>query len=603
MPYTHSNTWTTPARGTVPDNLSCPIFAKTRLTLSGCRLLLLTAALLLLWGTTNPARAGTVTELESAIENAAESVDNGQLDERARQKAEREAKRKATQEAKAAERARQKAEREAAKEAREAEQQARRAEMEKVQQERREEREAVEQANAEAQEKACQRLETMNTQLDTLPPEVLARHFGGGLRRNTPATQISYDAWLLSDSIFNPAFGQNYDAIPVEEATQLQGIMRNCTAPRNATGQSITDSMLFFRAFDSRFQPKYLAEVKSIREAQAGFATLEQQLSTLPSNDAGIARWRELAIDGERLQSFVGPARRKDLQTWLRQAYQTVVLPAHAREAEQLAGQAQGQEGLRALLQLREKFKKDAEPVELAPDWPTTAKSRMDDITHTLAAAQRQRIGALGTGLTGLENGVRWHRDYRQQIEEPGLASIPELSGLESLFEQQRHKTLAAARPGIENEIKQAKTQAELQQVVERYIPLQSDAQSTEGRQIMAQVAAQGEKLHKQSVLESDGDRDSPVGPEGSVIYDIVNNQLKSIAAGVQSMAGKCGGSAMQNDPMAALMCVGGMIMQNSGADEPMTITSFKKLGCANANASGKTGFRCDYLVQTSGGV
>lgn len=51
----------------------------------------------------------------------------------------------------------------------------------------------------------------------------------------------------------------------------------------------------------------------------------------------------------------------------------------------------------------------------------------------------------------------------------------------------------------------------------------------------------------------------------------------------------------------SAVVCLSMMMAGSAGADEPLRITKFEKLGCERA--SGKPGYVCDYLLATSGRV
>jgi hypothetical protein len=224
---------------------------------------------------------------------------------------------------------------------------------------------------------------------------------------------------------------------------------------------------------------------------------------------------------------------------------------------------------------------------------------------------QRGRIDALGSGLKAVESGVQWYRDYRQRFDEQMLASLPELHEPMRYFTQQRGKALAAARPELEKQIDRTASQGDLERLVARYLPLPEDGKSADGRALVSRVVQRREELHKRQVLGVEDSRkgasgdDLPealaVGPSASVMYDLLNQQLKNIAANVRSMADSCQGAGMQNDPVLALMCVSGKLMEHGGGSDPMTITRFEKLGCARA--SGKAGYICDYLLQIRGGM
>jgi hypothetical protein len=542
-------------------------------------------------------------ELESA-QSERDRIRAEKKAERERKRAERRAEQDRIRQERAEERARVRAEQEAERN-RIWEQRA--AEQKKLQAARK----AEQQARAEAQEKACARIDTQVEKLDTVPPEVLGRRFGGGgVDLRSPALRIPYESWLLSDEMFVPAFGEKYDEVTPEEGTELQTVMRNCQQPVNERGQAIFDNMLFYRAFDPRFKPGYLAGVEQIREARAELAGVVQQLEAL-SGEESAGQWSQLADSARQLEPFAGTAQRSEVQDALRKAWSEAVQPGHLRKAKQVADQAEGVQGLKSLQQLKQEFAREATLAGVPPDWPEVARARETNILNGLIDAEHRRIDSLGTGLPALEKGVAWYRDYHQSFDDTTLGSLTALREPMDYFTRKRTEALSTARAELEVRIRKTRNIGELNQLTRRYIPLSSDAGSADGQALAATVADQGEELHKREVLGladgADGDANGTiseaqsVGPSASVMYDLVNQQLKQIAGEVSNMASKCHDSRMKSDPMLALMCAGGALMEHGGGAEPMTITSFEKLGCAVA--SGKPGFICDYLLQVSGGM
>jgi hypothetical protein len=87
--------------------------------------------------------------------------------------------------------------------------------------------------------------------------------------------------------------------------------------------------------------------------------------------------------------------------------------------------------------------------------------------------------------------------------------------------------------------------------------------------------------------------------PTESEMYDLLRAKFAAVAEQIQEMKSSCRGGYSQNDPGKAVLCLMGGLGGVAGADEPLKITRFEKLGCERAN--GKPGYVCDYLIATSG--
>lgn len=474
-------------------------------------------------------------------------------------------------------------------------------------------------------EQGCERIQTWLSDTSGVPPEVLDRRFGGGAGRADPkaaaATQLPYESWLFQDARFVPAFGKRFDEVPTDERAALQQAGNGCVPPRNARGQAISDNMLFFRAFDSRYHPRYVDGVQKIREAQSHVGTAKKDLALLAPDDDGLRRYRELAAQAARLSLFLDVEQRAAYQQALAQAQTRIVQPVLARRAGEAVSQANGYTGLTALVELQSEMARDGGAV------PPGLRERQADIARELVAQERSRVDALGSGLVGLERGVQWHREYATRYGARLVPAVPQLRAMLEHFEQRRAAVLDASQAELSARIAQVKSDGELQQLVAQYIPLEFDQRQTSGTALMTRVAEQRDTLHKRSVIGTQTATAAPAppatpaqaaparavaapadgGPSESDMYDAFNDLLQAQNAQATSVAERCNNRDFQGDPVLAMQCLQfglgvGMTRGGQGVVAPQfKISHFERLGCEKAQ--GETGFRCDYVAGIAGNV
>ncbi|MBX3600599.1 MAG: hypothetical protein KF863_08240 [Rubrivivax sp.] len=479
----------------------------------------------------------------------------------------------------------------------------------------------------------CERVAAWFAGTDHIPPEALARRFGGGPRgdRSSPSMQLPYEAWLLQDARFEPAFGQRYDAMSVDEGKALHEASRGgCTMPRNERGQSMSDGMLLFRAFDPRFQPQYVQAVRRIREAQAQVQQTLQALAALaaagPGDEAGQALGRQ-AAQRAALEGYLDEPRRAAFRRAFAETYARVVVPAQEARVADAVAQARGLDGLQALARLQAELQAEARAAGAEAPAPAALRERREALVAEVAAGERARVDALGSGLVALERGVQWHADYRQRLE-PLIGGSAAAHALVEHFEARRAAALQAAERELAERIAATRSEGELQALVARYLPVAADERHAVGTALFTRVAAQRDELHKRSVLgsasppaaggggaaRSTAPAARPVAaaaasgePSESDLYDAFNAQLQARNAAARDTAERCNNRQFQNDPVLAMQCLQyGLGVGTTGGGQGVRapefrISSFQKLGCEKAQ--GETGWRCDYAAGIAGNV
>lgn len=388
---------------------------------------------------------------------------------------------------------------------------ARDAARERRERSREEMRERQERARSERLS-ACEKVAAWYVGTDHIPPEVLASRFGGVARgdRGSQASQLHYDAWLLQDARFEPAFGKRYDDMTSEEGKRLHDASRGgCRMPTNERGQAMSDGMLLFRAFDARFQPRYVQAVREIREAHASIRHVRQALAALSPGEEGRQRFDQLVAQRQALAGFLDEKERENWRLAFADAYGRVLGPANEVRVAKAVAHSHGFEGLQMLGRLQAELNTEADAVGVAPPLPPALRERQQALAAELAASERARVDALGGGLVALERGVHWHVDYRRRLG-PLMGDSARGRELMQYFEAHRSNALDAAEPELSQRINATHSEDELQALVERYLALPMDQQHLAGTALYTRVAAQRDVLYKRRIL---GDQlSSPVG-------------------------------------------------------------------------------------------
>lgn len=454
-----------------------------------------------------------------------------------------------------------------------------------------------------------------------IPPEVLDRRFGRSTQAggSSPALQVPYESWLLQDARFEPVFGQTFDAVGPQEAAQFRQAGGGCPSPRNERGQAVVDNMLFARAFDERYRPRYSEGIARIREAQTQAAAAVNLLKGLQADENGARQFQATVPEVERLGAFLDQEKRAALQQGLRETFAKLVQPQQARRVQDVVASARGYEGLLALVALQQELASYAPLAGSAVGVSPELRARQVSLAQELVAAERGRIDALGTGIVNLERGVQWHQEYRSRYAARLTPTVPELSGMLSYFEERRGVALEAAEKDLTGRINQVQSEAELQQLIAKYIPLEFDQRHRSGTALLTSVAAKRDDMHKRSVLgqgaqppaatlaQSKGNVPNTGEPSESEMYDAFNERLEAANAQARSVAERCNNRQFQGDSLLAMQCLQfglgvGVTKGAQGVLAPeFKVSRFEKLGCEKAQ--GEAGYRCDYVAGMAGNV
>ena len=470
------------------------------------------------------------------------------------------------------------------------------------------------------------------TQRSPMPPsrsplsDRSSRRASGDAGPGSPAN-VPRDAWLLEDSRFIPYFGKAYDQLSDDELTRYGQMARSCRAAPRTAGTMPVDISVFGRVFMPRLFPMLSKGVQALRAGRQEAQAAISQLDALAPGAGGLEGYQQLVADAPRLRSFLSAQDAEAFDRAMKGANERVARPAMANLAQQTIASAQGYEGLVAVNKLLREMQPTDRRANASADAATLQQltARQSALAGGLAREEKARLGALGAGVVGLERGVAWAKDFNASYGK--LADVPEIADVWRDFLKRRNELIDASRPELSRRIGQTRDVNELQALMAKYLPLESDQRTEGGTALATRAAEQRDAFDKRRILGDSAVAAAPASdgsskgghapakavpaaeplakgePSESEMYDLVKQQFDNQAAKVRRMAEMCKNGSMnnKNDPAAGLLCLTGMFGSAAGGAEAMKITSFEKLGCERA--SGKPGYVCDYLVSMSGGA
>ncbi|MGA7180301.1 MAG: hypothetical protein WBX11_12030 [Thiobacillaceae bacterium] len=469
---------------------------------------------------------------------------------------------------------------------------------------------------------------------------------------------------LIEDGRFSSAFGKTYDRMTPQELQQLvRDVVPLCvTNPSGPLGGAYGNlRSVVYQAFNSGLQANYVLQLNNARSATAETASLTAEVQTLQPTEEGHSRLMVIRQAGDAAAAKAARPQAEAYAKAMAEAQQRVVAPVESAQVKAAVATANGYDGLVQLSKLyadleqrgtsnagtrvnpqtpyARKFNPDMWGHQQMPDDGTpnpairenlqTLDTRMNEIGMDLSAIERSRINALGQGLVGLERGVQWQADYNQRFRRFATQVRP-LGELQGYFNTKRQATLAAASNEFRQEVRHAGSEAQLVALQRRYL-LASDDAMVSGTQLLTAIAEQQREIEKREALGASLDAErreaaastSPQGnpaaaqqpkasesaagePSQEVMYDLVRQRYEDEAARIKDLERSCSGSqsmgAMNTlgGSTDAVLCLSVGLVGGVGADQPLKITHFEKLGCALA--SGKPGYYCEFDYTVTGG-
>lgn len=510
----------------------------------------------------------------------------------------------------------------------EARQQANLEKREQLRRQNEERREAIKEQRVQARRKAC---EPMKVWLEDGPIPTSS----GTDRVLTSGTEPDLAVvTLLSNGRFERAFGRPYETLSVQEIQALSRLAATCFGMPEGplADMSLVQKMATNAALNGYRQSIYLKALERADAARNSLAKLSKEVDALKPTETDYARLGDIQRLGQSALSLAPPVDIAQFAARLAVADKKIALPVQQALTRQTIADAKGLEGFLKLDALSKNFlARPLIPDSIDPQAEAARAAnaralaaRMDEIALEIAAMERQRIDALGNGLTGLERGVQWRAGYNTRLA-PLAQRVKPFNELSDYFLERRQGLLQGSDNALIRVLQNARDEPALQKLKAQYL-LPEDAITVPGTKILTAVAEQSREIEKRTAIgpslqedrkqlantaassvgtaatgvRADANSNTPSGePSQEVMYDLLRTVLDQGARKQAEFLSQCRSNGVQgSDPAMNYLCA--VVMIGKGiqtgsieADKPAKILKFEKLGCAPA--VGQAGYMCDY--------
>jgi hypothetical protein len=485
-------------------------------------------------------------------------------------------------------------------------------------------REANEKAQKQKQEEQARSCNQLKSWFDAGPLPIPAGSYPRSMDETNRTVMV-----LIEDGRFSAAFGKTYDQMTQMELQKLGGeVVPLCFAPPSGPLAGAYQNLrgVVSQILSPGLQANYVRQLNIARTATAELARLTDEVQALQPDDSGYARLASIRQAGDAATANAARPQVDAYAKAIAEAQQRVAAPVEAAQVSATVATANGYEGLARLQNLYTDLQRRSASNPATSDNLQALNARLNEIGQELAATERSRIDALGQGLVGLERGVQWQAEYTQRYR-PYASQVRPLGELQGYFDTRRQATLSAASKEFSQAARHANSDAQLNALQQRYL-LASDETTVAGTQMLTAIAEQRREMEKRAALAESRDeeqgeappsnaaRDNAPAPQPSpsprasgtasgepsqaVMYDLVRARYEAEAARIKDLEQQCSGGRSRGDPTDAIVCLSVGLVGGVGADKPLKITHFEKLGCALA--SGKPGYYCEFDYTVTGG-
>ena len=449
---------------------------------------------------------------------------------------------------------------------------------------------------------------------------------GGPTQRGPDAADALLRA-LLEPRRFVSAFGTPYEQLTVPELSAMwQTYMRSCNVARGVadpTAQAMQRQAIATMLNPSR-RPANLKLIETGLVSSDDTVRLTNELNGLQADDAGYERFLAIGNSGPAIARKADAPLRQAFEAALSDAQQRIAVPVERARVADAVARARGYEGFaqlekmlgttRSLLIRRIGGPESASAKENV----STLTAKLEQLANELAANERGRVDALGSGVVALERGVQWQNEFSQKFANAN--HYPSLTATQAYFSDRREPTLRVAAAELNPLILRTKTEAQLNDLQQRYL-LPSDGATVGGTALLTAISTQKRELEKIAAMGPDFERRSPAPapapagkpaapatkttesasgePSEEVMYELVRGVFDAESERIADLQKRCknggGGNIMDMS-----ICLGVGINGSMGAyDQPTRVVKFEKVGCDKA--VGRAGYECDFDYTLTG--
>jgi hypothetical protein len=420
---------------------------------------------------------------------------------------------------------------------------------------------------------------------------------------------------LFADGSFEKVFDKPYDELSAQERADIwRDRIRFCLQAPQYKDRLTWESTILPHAFTTKaaeLAPAVIANRQARQALPQSISTLENLPEVPESYDQAMA----IAAQGNRDFAGLWPSEYRSFTEAVDQARQRLAPALLVARLDRVVGAADDYAGaveLKNALAANQELLEQVDPA-LRQSQTERVNTKLHVVLEQLLATERVDVDALGTDLPSLASGKQWYQEFNARY-----ATVFADSAIDELlrrFSDNRQRALVATGGELLALIEQADSPNAVQSVTDRYLGVPVDQQTSAGEAVFAAAEARREKLlvattalENQYAADAEPDIiDTPDIPGDSKrptareMYEAVKGQVAAINSSLQSTASACLGGQYKNDPLLAMQCLALCGGSGGTCKVGVTLTRFERLGCAQA--AGKAGYMCDYIVgfQTRG--
>jgi S1-C subfamily serine protease len=351
---------------------------------------------------------------------------------------------------------------------------------------------------------------------------------------------------LFRDEYFIPFFGKPFEKLGAADLNRTETRLREIPAPRanfpeeKAQGAAHTMSRAFSRTGGTYTAKDVNLSVLSLRGIDLWRKEWLRDLPKMPNSSSAFQVLSTVEAQLESVLSMHWPSEQKQFETAIEAARARLSAPVLVTKLDRLLEEAQRFEAipeLRNAMATLSNAERPAQPSRTGPRNPRQPRavqsesntnslgsiagyvpenirseqtqrlaSKVSQLAEMEAIKDRERIGPFGSGLIGLETGLKWHRDFESKYR--SLRQETSVKALYAAFLEKRTASLEAAKTEVIATIGTADTKVQVQQLLSKLLDTRFDEAISGGRAILAAAGAREMRLDQLAVERAQKQRE-----------------------------------------------------------------------------------------------
>lgn len=327
--------------------------------------------------------------------------------------------------------------------------------------------------------------------------------------------QAMYYARLFDDAHFVPYFGKPYDEMDV---TELEDIGRNTIlmckkkSPEFRTASKWQD--VFLKSFlqtkqvtSDRVPTSHVSlkqKIALIRNARYELGELVKELERMPANAASYDHVVTMQSRVPGLIELIWPSEHAGFTNQFESKRTTLIEPAimeYVNQAIAIGETLDGLEGLRTF-PVRHKSLLSQASANFVAAQMAQLKDQQVAVLGKLMQGEIEHVKAIPTSLVGLKSGGLWYQSFWDKyLKFNDYRDLPTVLTVDKAFWDKRNKAIASSEKELSALINNAKSSKEIRGVINDYLWLNRDNESSVFRKISNLTISTIDRMVKTSTL------------------------------------------------------------------------------------------------------